>query len=131
MQICNKKFYNTSFWRHMATVHAQESKLVHECKICGRKFSFAFKLKLHQKSHLNYEEREYVCRKVCGISFILYIYIFGYRLQNTFSNIPYLYCLCIFSVLTRKGLPRKIGLRLMRSKFMKQVNLTLRENYAQ
>ena len=81
----------------MSTVHAPDSKLVHvsskyeifqlssstvtafsfvfrlqECKFCDRKFSFQFKLNLHEKSHVSYEEREFVCTKVrCNIYAIL------------------------------------------------------------
>ena len=101
-KICNKKFYNTSYWRHMSTVHAPDSKLVHvsskyeifqlsssivtafsfvfhvqECKFCDRKFSFQFKLNLHEKSHVSYEEREFVCTKVsCNIYICMQFGIF-------------------------------------------------------
>lgn len=62
-QICNKLFYNTSFWRHMSVVHASQERLIYECEKCPKKFSQQFLLKNHQRSHLPYDERQYVCEK--------------------------------------------------------------------
>ena len=62
-QICKKKFYNTSFWRHMSVTHADEGKLVHGCLICDRKFSHLFLLKNHEQSHLPYQQRQFTCKK--------------------------------------------------------------------
>jgi uncharacterized Zn-finger protein len=62
-QICNKLFYNTSFWRHMSIVHASKERLIYECEKCPKKFSHKFLLRDHQRSHLAYDERQYVCDK--------------------------------------------------------------------
>lgn len=47
----------------MATVHAQDDKLVHKCSKCDRRFAQKYRLLLHEKSHVSYEEREFVCEK--------------------------------------------------------------------
>jgi KRAB domain-containing zinc finger protein len=57
-QICHVKFYATSYWRHMSTVHASDEKLVHSCDTCDRKFPHLFRLKIHEKSHLAYNQVE-------------------------------------------------------------------------
>ena len=55
-QICKVKFYATSFWRHMSTVHAPDEKLVYSCDTCGRKFPHLFRLRMHEKTHLAYDK---------------------------------------------------------------------------
>lgn len=62
-KICKKKFYSTSYWRHMSTVHASETKLLHQCSKCDRKFAQKYRRALHEKSHVSYDEREFVCEK--------------------------------------------------------------------
>jgi len=47
----------------MSTVHAQNEKLTHHCAVCGRKFAQKYRLLLHEKSHVSYDQREYVCTK--------------------------------------------------------------------
>ena len=47
----------------MATVHAKEEKLTFSCRLCDRKFAQQFRLIEHEKSHLAYEQREFVCNK--------------------------------------------------------------------
>ena len=94
----------------MSTVHAPDSKLVHvsskyeifqlsssivtafsfvfhlqECKFCDRKFSFQFKLNLHEKSHVSYEEREFVCTKVRCIIYIIYAILVNSFLRENIS----------------------------------------------
>ena len=63
--ICHKRFFSTSYWRHMSTVHAQEEKLVFHCQVpnCNRKFAQKYRLLLHEKSHLAYDQREYLCQR--------------------------------------------------------------------
>ena len=65
LQICHKRFFSTSYWRHMSTVHAQEDKLVFHCKVpnCHKKFAQKYRLLLHEKSHLAYDQREYLCQR--------------------------------------------------------------------
>ena len=55
-QICKVKFYATSFWRHMSTVHAPDEKLVYSCDTCGRRFPHLFRLRMHEKTHLAYDK---------------------------------------------------------------------------
>jgi hypothetical protein len=47
----------------MSTVHAQVEKMVHRCTICDRKFAQKYRLTNHEKSHINYFCREFVCNK--------------------------------------------------------------------
>ncbi len=47
----------------MSVVHASRERLIYECEKCPKKFSQQFLLKLHQRSHLPYDERQYVCEK--------------------------------------------------------------------
>lgn len=61
--ICHKKFYRTSFWRHMSVVHAETESLVHTCPKCDKKFRHHFLLKVHLESHLPYNHRKFTCEK--------------------------------------------------------------------
>jgi hypothetical protein len=56
MQICQKRFYPTAYWRHMSSVHASQEKLVHQCQLCDKKFPHQFRLRLHQQSHLTHDQ---------------------------------------------------------------------------
>ena len=47
----------------MSTVHAAETKLQYQCSKCDRKFAQKYRLALHEKSHVSYDEREFVCEK--------------------------------------------------------------------
>ena len=47
----------------MSTVHASETKLLHQCSKCDRKFAQKYRRALHEKSHVSYDEREFVCEK--------------------------------------------------------------------
>jgi len=47
--ICDKKFYNSAFWRHMKVQHPTEEELKFDCSVCGKRFPFLFKLKKHQE----------------------------------------------------------------------------------
>ncbi|XP_040577699.1 zinc finger Y-chromosomal protein [Lepeophtheirus salmonis] len=80
--ICNKKFYSTSFWRHMSTVHPQDNKLSFKCSSCPKTFAQAYKLKIHEKTHLLYEERPFLCEKCPGKR-----YSSIYRLKSHIKNI--------------------------------------------
>ena len=68
-QICGKRFYSSSYWRHLATVHAKEEKLIYECPVCHRRFSHRFKLKQHELCHLPYEKRAFECEACQGKRF--------------------------------------------------------------
>ncbi|XP_059093980.1 replication initiator 1-like [Tigriopus californicus] len=59
--ICQKKFYATSFYRHMATVHPESEKLQHACSTCGKHFPLKYKLQIHEKTHIAYEQRAFAC----------------------------------------------------------------------
>jgi len=60
---CNKSFYGTAYWRHMASVHPKEEKLVHSCPHCPKKFPHQHRLRLHLQSHLEYNQRQFLCDK--------------------------------------------------------------------
>ena len=47
----------------MASIHASEEKLIYKCSKCDRKFAQKYRLALHEKSHVSYDEREFVCQK--------------------------------------------------------------------
>ena len=47
----------------MSTVHALETKLLYQCSKCDRKFAQKYRLALHEKSHVSYDDREFVCEK--------------------------------------------------------------------
>ena len=54
---CDKYFYETAFWRHMALVHPSEERLRHACPTCGKRFPQLGKLRQHSLVHLADEEK--------------------------------------------------------------------------
>lgn len=59
--ICDKQFYQTAYWRHVATVHPSKDKLKHQCPQCNKVFTLKFKLDIHMQSHMNHEEKLFFC----------------------------------------------------------------------
>eukprot|EP00092_Neocalanus_flemingeri_P030771 GFUD01033420.1.p1 GENE.GFUD01033420.1~~GFUD01033420.1.p1 ORF type:complete len:904 (+),score=181.26 GFUD01033420.1:107-2713(+) len=60
-EICDKNFYHTAYWRHVATVHAKKEKLKHSCPHCSKVFALKFKLDVHIQSHMNHTDKKYSC----------------------------------------------------------------------
>ena len=58
---CDKYFYETAFWRHMALVHPSEERLRHACPTCGKRFPQLGKLRQHSLVHLADEEKPVAC----------------------------------------------------------------------
>ena len=86
------KFYATSYWRHMSTVHAPDEKLVHSCGTCGRKFPHLFRLRRHEKTHLAYDKVEYK------------LFVYYARILNTYIALD-----CRGNTSANCALPRRRG----------------------
>ena len=55
----------------MSTVHPKGEKLIYHCTksdSCKKTFSQQFRLRLHEKSHISYSKREYICDRCSDVS---------------------------------------------------------------